>query len=546
MRKPLYGALIALLAVAPVWAGPAPVADLADRIDAMVARGDVSPDEAELYWLYAVRAPERLPAGLRAGQAGHRGARATAEASGHEPFALRCGTPVLRYVRARLERLPPALRAEAAELLGRASAGRGTAFRTAAGKTGAPALANRLVTENFSIEWGPDLTNEDGSTPVIRDQFGDPDIPDVVERWAAYFEAAYAAEVGEMGYTHPAVEATLIPVYIGNSDPSKSLENIASGTYAYTQPDGVPYIVVNNDLSFVPPNGEGSSGLAKIHGAMKITAAHELFHVFHFLYEPDAWNPTEDDWWFECSSTWMEDEVFDEVNDYYQYFNQAFRRQGWANFLHEGLPVRSTDPSYVTRAYGSVIFAKYLSEHVGRRQAMFDVWGRIRFDGQRILDALDAFATANGFAGLPDLFLGFVGATAVMDYEEGANYGSVPLAGTSLESLNFFGLGYLGARYEEETLAAGVSTFAYDTPTESGWGVATAYRDPLTGRFVYGRSLAAAGRVEVTLDLPRSAEVYVGAARLTSGEVPAEPPAADGGGGGGGGGGGCFLSILGF
>ncbi|GAB6061842.1 hypothetical protein JCM30394_05710 [Deferrisoma palaeochoriense] len=534
------------------------MADLADRIDALVARGETSPDQAELYWLYAVRAPERLPAGLRTAPAGNRAARAAAEASEQEPFALRCGTPVLRHVRARLGRLPPALRAEAVELLGRPAAGRGAAFRTAAGKTGAPALANPHVTEHFSIEWGPDLTNEDGSTPLRDDGPlgpGDPatggnGIPDVVERWAAYFEAAYAAEVGEMGYTHPAVEANLIPVYIGNSDATTSLEDIGSRTYAFTWSDeGIPYIVVNNDLSFVPPNGEGTSGLAKIHGAMKITAAHELFHVFHFLYEPQGvWNATEDDWWFECSSTWMEDEVFDDVNDYYQYFNQTGGRSGWADFLESGLPVDRGvgDLEWVTRAYGSVIFAKYLSEHVGGRQAMFDVWDRIRFDGQRILDALDAFATANGFAGLPDLFLGFVGATAIMDYEEGANYGSVPLAGTSLESLNFFGLGYLGARYEKETLAAGVSTFAYDTPTESGWGVATAYRDPLNGRFVYGRSLAAAGRVEVTLDLPRSAEVYVAAARLTSGEVPAEPPAADGGGGGGGGGGGCFLSILGF
>ncbi|NOY46099.1 MAG: hypothetical protein GXP50_11705, partial [Deltaproteobacteria bacterium] len=383
-----------------------------------------------------------------------------------------------------------ALRAEAADLLDdRPPAGR-AAFRTAAGKTGTAVLANRLVTDNFSIEWGPDLTNEDGTTPPADDGPVDADdpavggngIPDVVERWAAYLEAAFRVVVGDMGYTHPVVEGNLIPVYIGNSDPSTPIENIGSGTYAFTQPDGVPYIVVNNDLSFVPPNGEGASAPAKIHGAMKITAAHELFHVFHFLYEPQDWIPNEDDWWFECSSTWMEDEVFDAVNDYSQYFQQSGSRLGWTDFLEDGLPVGSNDLNYVTRAYGSVIFAKYLSEHVGGRAALFDVWQRIRLDGLRILPALDAFATSNGFQGLPDLFLGFVGATAVMDYEEGDSYGAVQTAdGLGGQSSQNAGLpAYLGAVYASGGAAEDVALTLSGVPADGAWGLAVVMQ-PLGG-----------------------------------------------------------------
>ncbi len=518
-------AALSLTLGAPAWGAQAPVAGFEVRLRALEAWGELDEGQAELYRLYAVRAPERLPAALRMETASGRGVRTLSSVPAAEPWVVRCGTPILRRVRAALGRMPPALRAEAVDLLdGRPPAGRAV-FRTATGKTGTAVLANRLVTDNFSIEWGPGLTNEDGTTPPSDDGpldaddpvVGDNGIPDVVERWAAYFEAAYGVEVGDMGYTHPVVEGNLIPVYIGNSDPSTAIENIGTGTYAFTQPGGVPYIVVNNDLSFVPPNGEGASGSAKIHGAMKITAAHELFHVLHFLYEPQGWIPNEDDWWFECSSTWMEDEVFDTVNDYYQYFQQSGSRLGWTDFLEDGLPARSDDLSYVTRAYGSVIFAKYLSEHVGGRPALFDVWQRIRLDGLRILPALDAFATSNGFQGLPDLFLGFVGATAVMDYEEGENYGSVQWAdGLASQSSLSAGLpGYLGAVYARGSASGGVTLTLSGVPDAATWGLAVV-KLPSGGSPLLLGSVGAGGTsVPLAVDEPDT-PVWAGVAYLGS------------------------------
>ncbi len=500
----------------------------------MLWGGQAPRARAELYRLFAVRAPERLPPHLRARRA-------------DQALPIRCGTPVVRAVAARLSAMPADVRYEAEALLHPAPR---TAARTldpagGAGKAAAPALRNWITTENFTVEWGPDLTNEDGTSPPRDDGplwAGDPavggnGIPDVAERWAAYFETSYRKIVEEYGYTHPAVDANRIPVYIANSDPGTVLENLGGSTYALTQPgENVPYIVVNNDLSFVPPNGEGGSGLVKIQGAMKITAAHELFHVFHFLYEPDAWIPEEDDWWFEASATWMEDEVFDSVNDYVQYLAAG----AWPAFVDQGLPVRSTDPHYTVRAYGAVIFAKYLSEHVGGRAAVFDVWQRIRGDGLRILPALDAFAASTGLQGLPGLFLGFAGAVAVMDFEEGASYGKVP-ASSGVDGLSFFGLGYLGVRYRSEDVVAGETTLSYQTPTDSGWGIVTAYKDPDTGQYVYGTAMAAGGRVTLSVKPTATVRLVVGAARLTPDPVP-EPAATPSGGGGGGGG--CFVQIL--
>jgi hypothetical protein len=410
-------AVRAMLALLPVLvlAGPptawaaAPARDLESRIIEAAATGRLDRARADLYRLFAVRAPERLPPEYQAPLQPE-----TRALRGHEqngPAPIRCGTPILRAVRAQLADWDPELRAAAEAVLDppRPVATRG--IIRVAQKSFTPTLDNWIVTENFSIEWGPNLTNEDGTTPV-RDADAD-GIPDVVELWASYFEASYEAEVQEMGFTDPALGQFLIPVYLGNSDPTTTIENIGSGTYAFTQSDDpLPFIVVNNDLTFVPFNDAGRAAsfdqLTNIRGAMRITAAHELFHVIHFLYEPSSWIPTADDWWFEASSTWIEDEVFDSVNDYHQYFGIV----KWTSFVEQGLPVRSSSGDYVTRAYGNAIFAKYLAEHVGGQESMADVWGLIRpLPGQRVLPALDEYARNQGYdAGLGELFLGFAAA----------------------------------------------------------------------------------------------------------------------------------------
>ena len=52
--------------------------------------------------------------------------------------------------------------------------------------------------------------------------------------------------------------------------------------------------------------------------------AHEYNHVLQFAYDSQ-----EDTWMFESTATWMEDEVYPEINDYLRYvpsFASASRR----------------------------------------------------------------------------------------------------------------------------------------------------------------------------------------------------------------------------
>ena len=122
-----------------------------------------------------------------------------------------------------------------------------------------------------------------------------------------------------------------------------------------------------------------------------------------------------------------------------------------------------------------------------------------------------------------------------MDYEEGANYGTVPIDPGGVGTASFDDLGYLGARYRSETVS-GTVTLAYPTPTDAGWGVGTAYRSSTT-TYAYDTAQADAGEVSLELTLPTARTLYVAAARISPDAVP--PPSS-----GGGGGGGCFLQTL--
>ncbi|MCH7733225.1 MAG: hypothetical protein IIB44_12085, partial [Candidatus Marinimicrobia bacterium] len=79
------------------------------------------------------------------------------------------------------------------------------------------------------------------------------------------------------------------------------------------------YMVLRN-------NYEGFYDVSNIYGpisefeAVQVSVAHEFFHSIQFGY--DGWEAV---WLLEATATWMEDEVFDDVNDNYQYLLPWFQ-----------------------------------------------------------------------------------------------------------------------------------------------------------------------------------------------------------------------------
>lgn len=218
-----------------------------------------------------------------------------------------------------------------------------------------------------------------------------------------------------------------------------------AGVYGYCNTDdpnvsrhgGVPaYCVLDNDYR---------SGQYPVHTPeqnLRVTAAHEYFHAVQFAYDY-----LEDGWLMEATATWIEDEVYDGIND-----NRYFLSYGPLGNPH--VPV---DRFRGLSAYGSWIFIRYLSERYPREVGglpviVRQIWQQSlgsRYSVQAIRSVLSAKGT--------DLTTQF-GRFATWNrrpaayYSEGRGYKAAPLRATSTlrpdaRTKRFeFGLDHLAAK----------------------------------------------------------------------------------------------------
>jgi hypothetical protein len=82
---------------------------------------------------------------------------------------------------------------------------------------------------------------------------------------------------------------------------------------------------------------------------LQVTAAHEFFHAIQFGYDA-----REDGWFMEGGAAWIEDEVYDDVND-----NRMYLRYSQFN-----RPLRPLDTRSGLAIYGSWGFLRYLTDQV--------------------------------------------------------------------------------------------------------------------------------------------------------------------------------------
>jgi hypothetical protein len=109
--------------------------------------------------------------------------------------------------------------------------------------------------------------------------------------------------------------------------------------------DASAYCVVDNN--FAEPIFSNHTALQNL----QVTAAHEFFHAVQFSY--DAF---EDQWILEATATWMEDELYDAVNDNLQYLPSGPLRK-------PRIPLdRSSISQTDFHVYGDWIFFRYLTE----------------------------------------------------------------------------------------------------------------------------------------------------------------------------------------
>lgn len=170
------------------------------------------------------------------------------------------------------------------------------------------------------------------------------------------FNDVWSYEITTLGYIEP-------PHQTGDSYFNVYIENLGSNLYGQTRfldqinPGQIPprytaYVRVHHD--FAPFYSKGMDGL-------KVTAAHEFHHVVQ-VGSYGFWR--EDLYFYEITSTWMEDVVYDDVNDYYQYIRSPSGAPPgqFAPLGHFATPYRSLNVTGNLIEYSRAIWGKFIQK----------------------------------------------------------------------------------------------------------------------------------------------------------------------------------------
>ncbi len=189
------------------------------------------------------------------------------------------------------------------------------------------------------------------------------------------FNTVWSVEIDQMGFDPPplAVDGTY---HLTIREEGTSYYGMTNFEDPPINPGGSPLryhtnIEVDNDFK-----GFYSSGIK----GLEVTAAHEFNHAIQ-VGAYGYWDA--DVYAYELTSTWLEDAVYTEVNDYYQYLNDFFN-----GFRNGRSFYDATYPGYERCVWGHY-FARTFGVH-----AMPEVWKRMA--SMRFLPATDATLRAYG------------------------------------------------------------------------------------------------------------------------------------------------------
>jgi hypothetical protein len=248
--------------------------------------------------------------------------------------------------------------------------------------------------------------------------------PDYIELIMRLLQEVYAQQLDSMQYAVPPPDS----VEDGKAFYDVYVYKLSDDTYGYVQPEKVVGDNPNSSgrteknaaMSYMGlrNNYVGFTGSAERN--LKVTIAHEFYHAIQTGY--DVYEKT---WLMEATATWIEDEIYDDINDNYQYLPSWFRTPRIALDA-------TADEAHPDRQhwYGSWIFFRYLSEHIGGQTVVRKIWEHSvshnsktgDFSFNAISDALNDYQKS-----FSKVFLDFQVANALKtlspyDYEEASAY----------------------------------------------------------------------------------------------------------------------------
>jgi hypothetical protein len=257
----------------------------------------------------------------------------------------RSATMLIRDLRLRLDQLSPAQRAIARRILARPTDG----FPDFYGYTVPEAAPYCPTAVHVCVHY---VATTDDAPPGIDASAK----LHYVEATSDVLEEVWAKEIVDLGYRQPKSD-----VSSHNSGPNGKLDvylvDIGNDgifgycdsddphldTPAYHYWDMSAYCVLDNDYSAI------QFGMDPL-DALRVTAAHEFFHAVQFAYDF-----ADDAWFMEGTATWIEDVVYDDIDDNLRYLPSG----------PIGQPTIPLDRNTGFRIYGTWIFWRFLAEYFG-------------------------------------------------------------------------------------------------------------------------------------------------------------------------------------
>jgi len=168
---------------------------------------------------------------------------------------------------------------------------------------------------------------------------------------ASYADFSWSTEVDQMGYHAPPSDLGL------GGGTNYDIYVLHQTSLGYTSPDGIPDPTTpwNDSSSYIAIAPSLSTNLSEV------TVAHEFQHACQMSYDV-----SEPSWFMENCAVWMEDQVYDDVNDYWGYLTSGDNplRKPWWDIRDGGSTLYW---------YGGNIWARYMSLRINVN-AVRDVW----------------------------------------------------------------------------------------------------------------------------------------------------------------------------
>jgi hypothetical protein len=236
-------------------------------------------------------------------------------------------------------------------------------------QSAAAAYFNRPPAHKYIIS--PDSTfmihyDTSGSNTVPAEDLDSSGVPDYVERIAIYADSSCRFYRNDLDYLPPPSDSdAYYDIYIrflGWAYGSTYKEYPGDSSWG----DYTSYMEINNTIASVA--GENDDPEGYVVGALKITCAHEYFHATQMAY---AFKSGADVWWTEGSAVFMEDVIFDVVNDNYLFLPYFFN-------YPDTFMIDTSIYEVSWHDYSTFVWPTYLAEKYGI-DIVRTIWEYLRF-----------------------------------------------------------------------------------------------------------------------------------------------------------------------